>query len=256
MWLCVLEDIRRWTTYTYTCKIPICPPFLVPPSVLPFSFSLSLSSHPPFSQFIFQFAPRSSQVCARRKFTEAARAPLEATLRRDKRVTISPSPPFLYLPLVLFSPFPLPVSAVTSLQGYTGPQGDLILAQVPQCRSLSSLSSAPAPPLLFSPAVSHPSFSSCLLLPSPARSLGARQWGHPVPSCPSARVFTCGVTARHIWSAYSWVFTLFSSLTHCWTTADLDGATSSPPSRYGAWCCCCGPSLTSINKIFSQQNQS
>lgn len=86
---------------------------------------------------------------------------MEATLRKDKRVTISPSPPSRYLPLVVFfpSPFPLPVSAVTSLPGYTGPQGDLILARVPQCRSLSSLSSAPTPPLLFSPAVSHPSFS-------------------------------------------------------------------------------------------------
>lgn len=126
---------------------------------------------------MFQFAPRSSQVCARRKFTEAAGAPLEATLRKDKRVTISPSPPSRYLPLVVFfpSPFPLPVSAVTSLPGYTGPQGDLILARVPQCRSLSSLSSAATPPLLFSPAVSHPSFSPCLLLPSPACSLGARR---------------------------------------------------------------------------------
>lgn len=136
--------MRRWTLCT--CKIPICPPFLVPLSVLLFPFPSPLSSHPPFPQFIFQFAPRSSQVCARRKFTEAAGAPSEATLRRDKRVTISPSPPSLYLPLFLS-----PVSAVTSLPGYTGPQGDLILARVPRCRSLSSPSSPPTPPLPFFP---------------------------------------------------------------------------------------------------------
>lgn len=130
---------------------------------LSFPSPSSLSSHPPFSQFIFQFAPRSSQVCARRKFTEAAGAPLEATLRRDKRVTISPSPPSHR------SPLPLPVPAVTSLPGYTGPQGDLILARVPQCRSLSSPSSPLTPPLPFPPycisprlllLLSPPSFSS------------------------------------------------------------------------------------------------
>lgn len=73
---------------------------------------------------------------------------MEATLRRDKRVTISPSPPLLYLPLTT-PPLPPPVSAVTSLPGYTGPQGDLILAWVPQCRSLSSPSAPPAPPRLY-----------------------------------------------------------------------------------------------------------
>lgn len=97
------------------------------PSLLFPFLSLCLSSHPPFLQFIFQFAPRSSQVCARRKFAEAAGAPLEATWRRDRRGTIRPSPPLLSLPLVLslshvlFSPFPssfflfLPYSRFLSL---------------------------------------------------------------------------------------------------------------------------------------------
>lgn len=99
------------------------PRFLVPLSFL----SRCLSSHPLFLQFIFQFAPRSSQVCARRKFAEAAGAPLEATWRRDRRGTIRPSPPcypslsfsrspMYFFPLVFFSLSPLlsfPLSAVS-----------------------------------------------------------------------------------------------------------------------------------------------
>lgn len=132
---------------------------------------LCLSSRPPFFQFIFQFAPRSSQVCARRKFAEAAGAPLEATWRRDRRVTIRPSPPLLYLPLVSS----LSVSSVTSLPGYTGPQGDLLLARVPQHRPLSSsfthhFASPQLLLLFFSPTPPFP-----LLLPSPAISPGGRR---------------------------------------------------------------------------------
>lgn len=144
--------------------------------------SLCPSSHPPFFQFIFQFAPRSSQVCARRKFAEAAGAPLEATWRRDRRVTIKPSPPLLYLPLVLFFSFSLPlvsslsVSSVTSLPGYTGPQGDLLLDRVPQHRALSSppspIASPPTPPPLF---FSCPPPPFPLLLPAPALSPGGRR---------------------------------------------------------------------------------
>lgn len=110
MYLC--EEIRGPDHHNSSLisLIPACPPSFLP-SLFPF-LSLRLSSHPPFLQFIFQFAPRSSQVCARRKFAEAAGAPLEATWRRDRRGTIRPSPPSLSLPLVLslshvlFSPFP------------------------------------------------------------------------------------------------------------------------------------------------------
>lgn len=148
-------------------------PVILEPCLFP-SFLSPLLSLCPSLQFIFQFAPRSSQVCARRKFAEAAGAPLEATWRRDRRGTISPSPPSLSLPRVLshvlfsFSPvlsFPhscLSVSSVSSLPGYTGPQGDLLLAAVPQHRTLSSPPSPTAspnsssfgscpPPLYFSP---------------------------------------------------------------------------------------------------------
>lgn len=114
-------------------------------------------------QFIFQFAPRSSQVCARRKFAEAAGAPSEATCRRDRRVTIGPSAPLLYLPLRLLSPpFPsvppslalalslalcVSVSSGTSLPGYTGPQGDLVLDRVPQHRDPPPSPLPPSPSL-------------------------------------------------------------------------------------------------------------
>lgn len=103
-------------------EVPACPEFFffflgASISLLPFLPFLSLPPPapppppppPPVFQFIFQFAPRSSQVCARRKFAEAAGAPSEATWRRDRRVTIGPSPPLLSLPLRLVSPpFPSP----------------------------------------------------------------------------------------------------------------------------------------------------
>lgn len=103
VYLC--EEIRGWTpTAPHSPQIPVRPLFfgasIFPSLLFPF-LSFCLSSHPPFLQFIFQFAPRSSQVCARRKFAEAAGAPLEATWRRDRRGTIRPSPSLLSLPLVL-----------------------------------------------------------------------------------------------------------------------------------------------------------
>lgn len=124
-------------TAHYSSQIPVCPPFFgVSVFFCLCLFSLFLFSHPAFYQFIFQFAPGNSQVRARRKFAEAAGAPLEATQRRDRRVTIRPSPPLLYRPLILFSlslssSLTPPFSSVTSLPGYTGPQGDLLLAWVP-----------------------------------------------------------------------------------------------------------------------------
>ncbi len=58
-------------------------------------------------------------------------------------LSFSPSPMYFFLPFplsfFLFLPYPrslslpsLSVSSVSSLPGYTGPQGDLLLAQVPQ----------------------------------------------------------------------------------------------------------------------------
>lgn len=97
----------------------------------------------------------------------------------------NPSPLVLFFPsfsLTLVSS--LSVSSVSSLPGYTGPQGDLLLARVPQHRALSSplLSSPTAPPLLpstppFTPiATPHlPPLHSALLLPSPALSPGGRR---------------------------------------------------------------------------------
>lgn len=71
-----------------------------------------------------------------------------------------------------------------------------------------------------------------LLLPAPALSPGGRRWGHPVLSCPSARVFTCSVTGRHIWSAYSLVFTLFLPLTLCWPSIYPNAATRHIPAAH------------------------
>lgn len=98
-----------YTTSAPSFEIPVCPSCLHSYPLFPLLF-LCPSSHPPFLQFIFQFAPRSSQVCARRKFAEAAGAPLEATWRRDRRGTIRPSPPSLSLPHVFsFYPPPMPL---------------------------------------------------------------------------------------------------------------------------------------------------
>lgn len=163
-----------YTTSAPSFEIPVCPSCLHSYPLFPLLF-LCPSSHPPFLQFIFQFAPRSSQVCARRKFAEAAGAPLEATWRRDRRGTIRPSPPSLSLPHVFsFYPPPMPlffsfsltfistlslslsllslaVSSVSSLPGYAGPQGDLHLA--------GYLSTEPSSHLLH-PALPLHSFSS------------------------------------------------------------------------------------------------
>lgn len=54
---------------------------------------------------------------------------------QSSSVAIPPAPSFFSLPLVSPS---LCVSSGTSLPGYTGPQGDLVLDQVPQHRDLSS----------------------------------------------------------------------------------------------------------------------
>lgn len=78
----------------------------------------------------------------------------------------------LLLPCTFFShspSFPLRVSSVSSLPGYTGPQGDLLLAPVPQHRAplllLSQLpSTPPSPPLMLLP-----------LLPTPAAAAFPRQ---------------------------------------------------------------------------------
>lgn len=113
-----VTDLRVWT-HPRSQPVPSFFFFFLGASIslLPFLPFLSLPPPapppppppPPVFQFIFQFAPRSSQVCARRKFAEAAGAPSEATWRRDRRVTIGPSPPLLYLPLRLVSPpFPSP----------------------------------------------------------------------------------------------------------------------------------------------------
>lgn len=80
-----------------------------------------------------------------------------------------------FAPLFSLSPrtlvFPLSISSVSSLPGYTGPQGDLLLAQVPQHRALSSFSSPTTSPQLLI-------FCSCPpsspLLPYPAPSLGKK----------------------------------------------------------------------------------
>lgn len=97
--------------------------------------------------------------------------------------SFSPSPMYFFLlfPLLFFFPlsslpsFPLTpvslsVSSVSSLPGYTGPQGDLLLARVPQHRALSSFthrfpSTPPSFALIHPPSISlhsPPSFSSTL----------------------------------------------------------------------------------------------
>lgn len=148
------------------------------PSLLFPFLSLCLSSHPPVLQFIFQFAPRSSQVCARRKFAEAAGAPLEATWRRDRRGTIRPSPPLLSLPLVLslshvlFSPFPPFFFSLSPLLSFPPSLSPLYPAcQATQvlrvtCFWLGSLSTEPSP-LLPHPLLPPNSSSSSFLLLSP-----------------------------------------------------------------------------------------
>ncbi len=56
------------------CSLSVATTIWTPPEYIPDPSLLSFP-HPAFLQFIFQFAPRSSQVCARRKFAEAAGAP-------------------------------------------------------------------------------------------------------------------------------------------------------------------------------------
>lgn len=101
-------------------------------------------------------------------------------------------------------------------------------------------------PLLFSfthcfhttpPPPSPPHFCSFPTSSFSTLSPGGRRWGHPVLSCPSARVFTCSVTGRHIWSAYSLVFTLFLPLTPRWPSIYPDAATRHiPPTHFRTLC--------------------
>lgn len=127
-----------------------------------------LSSRPPLLQFIFQFAPRSSQVCARRKFAETAGTPWRphgggTRGKQSSSVLLFYHEPPCHAPshsfFFIFLPYTCSllsssVSSVSSLPGYTGPQGDLILAQVPNppiyTHTHASLSTCPAaalPPL-------------------------------------------------------------------------------------------------------------
>lgn len=75
----------------------------------------------------------------------------------------------LFLPYSRF----LSLSSISSLPGYTGPQGDLLLAEVPQHRALSSFThrfppTPPPPPLLLSsPPPPFPPLSSFPLQLSP-----------------------------------------------------------------------------------------
>lgn len=91
---------------------------------------------PSLSKFIFQFAPKSSQVCARQKRTEAAAVP-QRPLRGGTEMEQSS-----------------PVLAPLSLPGCTGPQGDSRLAL--DSISLPPLLSLPSIPTLWSQPWGHP----------------------------------------------------------------------------------------------------
>lgn len=105
----VLEEIKRWTTYT--CKIPICPPFLVPLFALFFSFSLSLSVLPssPLSVHISVCSQELTGPC-QTEIHRGCRSPLgghtkegqEGNNQSQSSLAVPPSRPF-------FPPFPLPV---------------------------------------------------------------------------------------------------------------------------------------------------
>lgn len=187
-----------YTTSAPSFEIPVCPSCLHSYPLFPLLF-LCPSSHPPFLQFIFQFAPRSSQVCARRKFAEAAGAPLEATWRRDRRGTIRPSPPSLSLPHVFsFYPPPMPLFfsfSLTFISTLSLSLSCLFLSPLyPACQATQVLrvtciwrgTSAQNPLLTsfiqHSPSTASPpswlqlsSFPSTLLLPSPDLSPGGRR---------------------------------------------------------------------------------
>lgn len=135
-----------------------------------------LSSRPPLLQFIFQFAPRSSQVCARRKFAETAGTPLEATWRRDKRETIKLSPSFLSR-----TPLPCPLTLLffhlSPLHLFTPVFLCLLCIQPARLHWSSGrldLGSGPQPPHIHTHTHTHTCFPlnlSCCCSPSTLRLL-------------------------------------------------------------------------------------
>lgn len=198
--------VRRpggWTTTTpHSSQIPVCPLILLPLSFPPFSFLSFLSVSPPIlpsCSSYFSLLPG-----ARRSVPDGNSLRLQEPPWRPHgggtggeqsgpvlpcypSLSFSPSPMYFFLPFpLLFFSFSLTlvsslsVSSVSSLPGYTGPQGDLLLARVPQHRALSSpllLHPLPPPPTPPPPpfAPVPPSSPSTLLLPSPALSPGGRR---------------------------------------------------------------------------------
>lgn len=163
-WLILLyfQCVHFKSMFTISCHHHLdAPEHISDPSFLSFP-------HPAFLQFIFQFAPRSSQVCARRKFAEAAGAP-----RRPHR-------------------------------GGTGrEQSSPVLLTLPQPVRLHGSSGCLVPfshphyPLAPSHSLSY-FFMLALFLhhnSPPLSTPQGGQRGHPVIRCPSD-VFTLSVTAN------------------------------------------------------------
>lgn len=150
------------SVFTISCHHHLDAPEYIPdPSFLSFP-------HPAFLQFIFQFAPRSSQVCARRIFAEAAGAPRRPHRGGTGREQSSP------VLLTLLQP--------VRLHGSSG-------CLVPFSHPLSPL--APSHSLSYS-------FMLALFLHHngpPLSTPQGGQRGHPVIRCPS-HVFTLSVTAN------------------------------------------------------------
>lgn len=165
------------------------PCFLVPLSFLPFSFLSSLSVSPPIlpscsSYFsLLPGARRSVPDGNSLRLQEPPWRPHGGGTGGEQSGPVLPCYPSLsFSPMYFFSLLfflflsysrflSLPSLSVSSLPGYTGPQGDLLLARVPQHRALSSAPSPIASPqLLFlllllrlhPPPPPPPSFSSTL----------------------------------------------------------------------------------------------
>lgn len=162
-----------WCFFTFSvhtlnpCSLSVATTIWTPPEYIPDPSLLSFP-HPAFLQFIFQFAPRSSQVCARRKFAEAAGAP-----RRPHRGGTGREQS---------SPVLLPLLQPVRLLGSSGCLVPFSHPRSPHAQS-HSLSS---------------SFMLTLFLHHNGPPLSTPQGGprgHPVIRCPSD-VFTLSVTAN------------------------------------------------------------